>query len=416
MSFYLAHGFPRNPTFRVVVFCQNDYNRYMMKNEHTLREYLEESIDESLHRGILSHARSGDGPIKVKIRPVQLRDGLYFQAVESIGQKEFHKNYTIDELINYLETMLTERFRQFQWEGDCRDGQVLVSKKGKVTAKSKAHPVAKRPLPLEHNRRKRYLLPEGVPVPFLVDLQVMTPQGKVAAPKYDKFRQINRFLEFIEDILPQLPKDRPVRILDFGCGKSYLTFAMYYYLHEQQGYLVEITGLDLKADVIERCNALAEKYGYRGLRFFQGDIAGYEGTGDIDMVVSLHACDTATDYALEKAVRWRAKVILAVPCCQHELNGQMENDILSPVFSYGILKERFAALLTDGLRAKLLEGCGYETQILEFIDMEHTPKNLLIRGIRTEKKRSGKEIMACMEAFHVRPTLAKLLYGGEEDV
>lgn len=388
----------------------------MMKNERILRKYLEESIDESLHRGILSHARSGSGPTKVKIRPVRLKGGLYFQAAETTGQKEFHKNFTKEELLDYLEAMLTDYFRQFQWEGECRDGYVLVSKKGKATVKSKEHTNRERQLSLEHNRKKRYLLPEGMPVPFLVDLEVMTPQGKVTASKYDKFRQINRFLEFIEDILPQLPKDRPVRILDFGCGKSYLTFAMYYYLHEQQGYAVDVTGLDLKEDVIACCNAMAKKYGYQKLRFYQGDIAGYEGTDAVDLVVSLHACDTATDYALEKAIRLNAQVILAVPCCQHELNGQMKNELLSPILSYGILKERFAALLTDGLRAKLLESRGYETQILEFIDMEHTPKNLLIRGIKTGKKSSAKELDACMRAFHVQPTLQGLLSRGEDSI
>lgn len=266
---------------------------------------------------------------------------------------------------------------------------------------------------LSHNRVKQYILKEGVPVPFLVDLGVMTAAGKIVASRYDKFRKINRFLEYIEDILPRLPKDRQVTILDFGCGKSYLTFAMYYYLRELKGYDVQIIGLDLKTDVIENCQRLAESYGYQKLHFCQGDIADYEGVEHVDMVVTLHACDTATDYALAKAVGWGAEVILSVPCCQHELNRRMKNDMLAPVLEYGILKERMAALITDGIRAKLLENHGYETQILEFIDMDHTPKNLLIRAVKTGRKPSPEDtgkLREMIAALYAAPTLAGLLH------
>ena len=221
-------------------------------------------------------------------------------------------------------------------------------------------------------------------------------------------------MEFIEDVLPKLPKDREVQIIDFGCGKSYLTFAMYYYLKELKGYDIRVTGLDLKEDVIKTCSRLAEKYGYTKLRFLQGDIASYEGVDKVDMVVTLHACDTATDYALAKAVKWGASVILSVPCCQHELNRQVSNEVLQPVLEYGILKERFAALLTDGLRAQMLQSKGYDTQILEFIDMEHTPKNLLIRAVKNENKKKDiqqqEKWEACAKAFHAEPTLQKLLF------
>ena len=267
---------------------------------------------------------------------------------------------------------------------------------------------------LAHNRVKQYILKENIPVPFLIDLGVMNAEGRIITQKYDKFRQINRFLEFIQDILPKLAKDREVTILDFGCGKSYLTFAMYYYLREIRGYDVNIIGLDLKTDVIEKCNALAEKYGYKKLHFFQGDIADYEGVSRVDMVVTLHACDTATDYALAKAVEWGAEVILSVPCCQHELNRQLKNDVLKPVLKYGILKERMAALLTDGIRANLLESMGYETQILEFIDMEHTPKNLLIRAVKNGTKKDTKDVSHLLEALHVTPSLERLLAPGGE--
>ena len=210
----------------------------------------------------------------------------------------------------------------------------------------------------------------------------MTQDGKIVRTKMDKFRQINRFLEFVEDILPQLDKDRELTLLDFGCGKSYLTFAMYYYLHELKGYDIRIIGLDLKTDVILHCNELAKKYGYEKLTFLVGDIADYEGVDLVDMVVTLHACDTATDYALAKAVGWNAKVILSLPCCQHEVNKQIQSEDYSLLTRYGIIKERFSALTTDAIRANLLECCGYKTQLLEFIDFEHTPKNILIRAVR----------------------------------
>lgn len=226
----------------------------------------------------------------------------------------------------------------------------------------------------------------------------------------DKFRQINRYLEFVEDVLPALDKEREVTILDFGCGKSYLSFAMYYYLREKMGYDVRIIGLDLKKEVIDHCNRLAEAYGYEKLQFQHGNIADYTGERKIDMVVSLHACDTATDFALQKAVEWEADVILAVPCCQHELNGQIRNETLAPVLKYGLIKERIAALVTDALRAEHLEACGYEAQILEFIEMEHTPKNILIRAVRTGHiKKDQKALENCEAALHVTPSIAGLL-------
>lgn len=262
-----------------------------------------------------------------------------------------------------------------------------------------------------HNRPKHYILEEGKKVPFLQDLGVMTAEGKIVRTRYDKFRQINRFLEFIEDVLPHLKREKEITILDFGCGKSYLTFAVYYYLRELQGYDVRIIGLDLKKDVIRKCSRLAEKYGYGKLKFYEGSIEEFEGVDHVDMVITLHACDTATDYALYKAVRWGADVILSVPCCQHELNKQLSGDRLRPVTDYGILKERFAAMATDAIRGGLLEGVGYETQILEFIDMEHTPKNLLIRAVKgkhASAERWNKTLEFC-ESFGFKPTLKTLL-------
>lgn len=246
-------------------------------------------------------------------------------------------------------------------------------------------------------------------MPFLVDLGVMTPEGKVVKARYDKFRQINRFLEFIEDVRPQLDEGRELTILDFGCGKSYLTFAMYYYLKELQGLDIRVIGLDLKTEVIGRCRQLAEKYGYEKLTFLAGDIASYESGGTVDMVVTLHACDTASDYALDKAVKWGAKVILSVPCCQHELNAQIHSSVLEPVLKYGLIKERVAALVTDALRAGYLEEQGYQVQILEFIDMEHTPKNILIRAVKTGGRKKNEKLDACAEFLGVEPLLGRLL-------
>ena len=291
-----------------------------------------------------------------------------------------------------------------------------MSKKGAVSIlhkKTKTEALPK--LPLSHNRTKNYILNEGTPVPFLVELGVMTKDGAVTKAKYDKFRQINRFLEFVQDILPALPNDRTITILDFGCGKSYLTFAIYHFLKVLHGRDVKIIGLDLKKDVIANCNRLAEKLGYKELTFLHGDIADYEGMNQVDMVVTLHACDTATDFALAKAIGWDASVILSVPCCQHELNKQIKNEELSPLLKYGLIKERTAALFTDAIRGNLLEAAGYQTQILEFIDMEHTPKNILLRAVRKQKPSTEKlqknleEIAPVLEMLHAEPTLYNLL-------
>lgn len=381
-----------------------------------LRTLLEDQMQKSLHWVVISGARRTTGASKVKIRPVQIKDRLFFQCSETHGAKELHANYEKEEMILKILGWLEQDFKQLQLEADTVQATVLVSKKGKMTIRQKACECQNScERELSHNRKKKYILEEGKPVPFLVDLGVMTKDGKIVHARYDKFRQINRFLEFVADVLPQLPKDRELTILDFGCGKSYLTFAIYYYLCVLNGFDVRMVGLDLKEDVIDHCNRLSEKYGYEKLKFLKGDIASYTGTDQVDMVVTLHACDTATDYALEKAIQWDAKVILSVPCCQHELNGQIENELLAPIMNYGILKERMAALLTDGIRAELLEEHGYDTQILEFIEMEHTPKNLLIRAIQRPgaKKVPRKNLRECIEFFHADPALARLL--GEKE-
>lgn len=374
-----------------------------------LREILEDCLGESLVHIVLSSAR-GQGEIqKVKIRPVRQKGNLLFQASEQRGKQEFHKNYAKEELAQVLARYLRESFKQMQVLTRTEHILVLAGKKGNLTIKRKKRKDEGQEVNLSHNRKKRYILEEGIPVPFLVDLGVMTAEGKVVNSRYDKFRQVNRFLEFIEDVRPQLAGDRELTIIDFGCGKSYLTFALYYYLRELQGLDVRIIGLDLKEEVIRHCSELAQKYGYEKLTFLTGDIASYEGDAQVDMVVTLHACDTATDYALDQAVRWGAKVILSVPCCQHELNGQIHCEVLEPVLKYGLIRERAAALITDALRAGRLEEQGYQVQILEFIDMEHTPKNILIRAVKTGYKKKNKKLDACADFLGVDPLLGRLL-------
>lgn len=381
-----------------------------------LREKLMPFLSDRLCQITVSGPREKEGIFKLKIRPLLLKGELVFQKTAYKGTQVFHENLSGEELLEQLLHEMQGNFRQLAAESLDGSLTVLVSKKGKVTAKYKENQqnaVKMRP-ELYHNRVKQYILKEGIPVPFLVDLGIQTREGAIVRSKYDKFKQINRYLEFVEDVLPVLKGEGAIHIIDFGCGKSYLTFALYYYLHELQKLDVMITGLDLKTDVIHNCNRLAQSYGYDRLQFVQGDIKNFTGADQVDMVVTLHACDTATDYAIEKAVGWGAKVIFTVPCCQHEVNGQIQNKLLRPVLKYGLLKERLSAILTDAIRANLLEEAGYDTQVLEFIDMEHTPKNILIRAVRRQEKREDSGISELTAALGVETTLQKLFRKDQE--
>lgn len=360
-------------------------NKQQVELQQELEPYLAAG---TLYQAILSSPKAKGEEVanKIVVRPILLKEGLFYQFESYYKNKVLHQNVPADETSLTLIPLIEEQYKQTLIKEKSVQLHILANKKGQLSIKRKRNTEQ---LPVEtvqqHNRQKRRVLEEGTPIAFLVELGIMTQDGRVHAKKQDKFRQINRFLEMVEDVLDYLPTDRTLKIVDFGCGKSYLTFALYHYLSVEQKRNIEIIGLDLKKDVIQFCNELAQKLEYKSLSFLVGDIAEYEGLTEVDMVVTLHACDTATDAAIGKAVNWGASVIMSVPCCQHELFPQVRSDVLAPLLSQGLLKERFASLATDGIRGQLLESIGYRVQMLEFIDPEHTPKNLLIRAVRPEK-------------------------------
>lgn len=341
----------------------------------------------------------------------------FYQVAKFTQKQVFHENISFDKIAERC-SELSAGFQQIFARSSESEIQVKISPNGKVSFKEKALKGESVSAVNSHNRQKQYLLPEGQIIPPLVDMGIFTKDGKVIQSMYDKFKQINRFIEIIDDSIRQ-QNYKKLNIIDFGCGKSYLTFIVYYYLTEVKKIDTTIIGLDLKKDVIEKCNKAAEKYGYSNLHFELGDINGYKCPFDVDMVITLHACDTATDFALYNAINWNAKMIFSVPCCQHELNSQISTENLSILTRYGIIQERFSALLTDSIRGNLLEYCGYKTQIMEFIDIAHTPKNILIRA---EKKQSNNkkskdkflaEIESAIKEFNVEPTLYKLIINKE---
>ena len=387
-----------------------------------LQLILQKMLNEQLTQIILSNSLDAEKAAKVKIRPVCIKDRLLFQETLYRGTQVFHDNFTAEEVLSRIMEYMQGLFKQGEFKSPSLEATVLVSKKGKITVKSRKKSVANmdgaafdKKAVLSHNRSKQYILQDGQPVDFLVGLGVQSPDGKVTKARYDKFRQINRYLEIVEDVFPYLPadKEKPLKIIDFGCGKAYLTFAIYYYLKVQKNRNVEIIGLDLKKDVIDFCNKVARELGYHELKFLMGDIADY--TSDhADMVVTLHACDTATDYALMNAESWNTKVILSVPCCQHELFSQIKNEIHQPMLKYGILKDRLTEYLTDGLRGLKLESKGYDVAMIEFTSLEHTARNIMIKAVKTgnEKSQRARKAQAQYEAlrdfYQVKPTIEKL--------
>ena len=375
---------------------------------------LEELVADLVARGALTHAtlskprgRNGARATKATVKPIRLADEIRYAWTSHYPTRAESENLTPGETERRVIEALRGDLRQALLHATDADYQVLAGKSARILTRPATRPHAT----LTHDRRKRYVLEEGRPVPFLVELGVMKPHGKVLAKRYDKFRQVNRFLELVEDVLPALKSDGVLRVVDFGSGKSYLTFALYHLLRDVHGREVELVGLDLKRDVVETCSALAAKLGCDGLRFEVGDIARFEGDR-ADLVVSLHACDTATDAALERAVHWEADVILAVPCCQRELLSQVENATLRPLLRHGLLKERFSAELTDAVRAQLLGLAGYDVQVVEFVELEHTPKNVLIRAVkrpRRDRVRLAREYLELKRALGIDPYLERAL-------
>ena len=325
---------------------------------------------DSFLAGTISQPRLRSNEVqRIKLKKIEIQNELIIQFEYQLEHTMYHKNLPFVEAQKELTEQLNH-FRQVHFDHTTYASQAQISKKFKVLYKTKDHPAPKE-INFTHNRQKQYILKEDTIHPFLVELGVQTKDGKIRAAKHAKFKQINRFIEMVEDTFPHLPTDRPIRIIDFGSGKSYLTFALYHYLVEIKKRDVRITGLDLKKEVIEHCENIARKLNYEQLNFQIGDISDYEEEA-VDMVITLHACDVATDLALARAVHWGAKVIMSVPCCQHELFEQLNAPALDVLTKHGILKERFSALATDAIRAQLLQLVGYDVQLLEFVDLEHT--------------------------------------------
>ena len=380
---------------------------------NTLESSIQAIVEEKPYKIILSKPKNKNELYKKTV--IELHTS-YYQISRYTEKQVFHENIQLSQLRESLLLLTTSSYLQLNGWSESYELTMLMSKKGTVTLKKKQlSGTASIPVTSTHNRVKNYILQEGVVIPPLVDMGIFTKDGKIVRSMYDKFKQINRFIELVNDEMDSIHSDEPFHIIDFGCGKSYLTFILYYYFSEIKKVPVSIVGLDLKEDVIKKCNLAAQKYGYTNLHFELGDINGYHTDHPVDMVVTLHACDTATDYALMNAISWNAKFIFSVPCCQHEWNKTMQSDSLSILSRYGIIQERFSALATDSVRANLLECCGYKTQLLEFVDFESTPKNLLIRAKR--KPLSSKntrmkyfhEVDEIMNTFHVSPTLFQLL-------
>ena len=374
---------------------------------------LDIKIPENIIKGTISGKKDKNQKNeKVKIDTILIRDESILQFATYTDKQVFHKNLKDSEVNDEIIRLLEEEFNNLELVTKDYIYSYRITSKGKVLSnKRKAQEVSI--VPLSHNKKKNYLIEDGTKVPALVDLGIQMPDGKVTKAGYDKFKQINRFLEIIDD---SIKDEKKLNIIDFGCGKSYLTFILYYYFVEIKKMDVNITGLDLKEDVIDHCNEIAKKYGYEKLRFYKGDIAKYKEKNDIDMIVTLHACDTATDYALYHAITMNVKYIFSVPCCQHEINLELDSSNLHIINKFGILKDRFSALLTDAIRANILQYYGYKTQVMEFVDFENSPKNLLIRAVKNSNSvnpKAKEEVEAILNEYNIKQTLYSLLFTKE---
>lgn len=378
-----------------------------------LKKAIKEIIEDNVIKLVISNKTNKNFEYnKIVIYLKENDKRTYYQIEKYTDKQVFHENIDTDILEDRIIEYVEPNYKQISAWSNSASFEVKISKKGKVLL-SKKKSDNQKTLNKSHNKEKNYILKEGMIIEPLIDLGVFTKEGKVVNSKYDKYKQINRFVEIIDD---EIKKNdyKELTVLDFGCGKSYLTFVLYYYLVEIKNIKVKMIGLDLKADVIKKCNDIAQSYNYENLHFELGDINGFKYNNKVDMVITLHACDTATDYALYNAIKWNAKLIFSVPCCQHEFNAQMKTDSLSILTKYGIVQERIAALMTDSVRANLLESIGYKTQLLEFIDIAHSPKNILIRASKSniskdKKEKALLEVENLIGQFNFNPTLYNLL-------
>ena len=378
-----------------------------------LRKAITDMVSENIVKVVISNKMKSDIQYNKIVFLLKEKKGKEYYQIEKYTDKQvFHENIDKGDLEESLLEAIESKYKQVNAWSETITFDMKISKKGKVFL-GKKNSDNKKVANKSHNKEKNYILKEGMIIEPLIDLGVFTKEGKVVNSKYDKYKQINRFIEIIDDEIKK-NNQKELTILDFGCGKSYLTFVLYYYFVEIKKINVKMIGLDLKEDVIKKCNDIAKRYNYENLHFEIGDINGFKYNNKVDMVITLHACDTATDYALYNAVKWNAKMIFSVPCCQHELNSQMKTEELSILTRYGIVQERVAALMTDSIRANLLETLGYKTQLLEFIDIAHSPKNILIRASKSniskeKKEKSLLEVEALMNQFNFKPTLYNLL-------
>lgn len=373
-------------------------------------EILTELIyEERIEKIVMASPFFKNGIKKIEIKPFKSKEQILYQISFVENKKAIHQNFSKEEIILELKKYL-EQFKQINIFSDIEEFQILRNSNGneKIIKKEKEK---KEIIIREHNKKKEYVIEEGEKCDFLIHLGVMDKNGKVFQKKYDKFRQINRYLEFISDIVKEFPTDRKLKIVDFGSGKAYLTFALYYYLVKKLKMDIEIYGVDIKEDVIEFCNKTSEELNYEGLKFVYGDIKSFDILKNADFVVTLHACDTATDDAIIQALKWNAKVIMCVPCCQHELFGKIQNNVMTPILKHGIVKEKLSSIITDSLRGNILEIMGYSVQLLEFIDMEHTPKNILIRAVKKKDRNSNAiaEYLEFKNFWKIEPYIEKAL-------
>lgn len=387
----------------------------MMKNKDmTIEEAVKELTGLSPVKIIISNAITKTQEIK-KIQ-IEKKE-KYYQIARFTEKQVFHKNVDEKEMERVCVASLNENFLQLNAWAVSSEAQIKLTRKRKVLFDVKKADNKKMAEEVKtNNRKKNYILEEGRVIEPLTDMGIFTKEGKIVSSMYDKYKQINRFIEIIDDELKKKIITH-LNIIDFGCGKSYLTFIVYYYLTAIKKIKVNMIGLDLKEDVIKKCNKAAEKYGYENLSFELGDINGYNAPFKVDMVITLHACDMATDFALYNAINWGANYIFSVPCCQHELNSQIKSEKFSLMTKYGIIKERFSALVTDAIRGNILEYMGYNVNLLEFVDLSHTPKNILIRAVKNPdkaeeiKNKAMDEVCRMMEEYGFSQALYRMITG-----